>query len=220
MRTILLFALALLAVGCSPRNAIEQGEVEANECPDSPWPAVPSAYTDYEATGAEEGQGIGTWTLPDQFGCATDMRQFLGSVSVLDISSVWCGPCNEAAATSMEVFEAIREEHKASFFLTLLVQDELAGPAGVDDAAEWAEKYDLAYPVVVDDRESVRQDYGVIAFPVFLFIAPTGEVYERFEGKPEDSEILELLEFGLEEWAGDLRPEDEIPDPSLAELSE
>ena len=44
-----------------------------------------------------------------------------------------------------------------------------------------------------------------MAFPVFLFVAPTGEIFRRFEGAPEDSEILELVEEGLSGWSGDLR---------------
>jgi hypothetical protein len=203
----------LLASGCSPRNAIVSAVTGGGDCPDSVWPVAPEGAEDYAGAGAAVGEKLGSWSLLDQHGCRTDWRQFLGSVTMLDVSSVWCGPCNEAAATSMEVFEAIRAENKASYLITVLVQDEFAGPASVADAEEWSEGYSLEYPVVVDEGEAVRNAYGVIAFPVFLFIAPTGEVYERIEGKPEDAEILELLRFGLEEWAGDLRPQDEIPDP-------
>ena len=120
---------------------------------------------------------------------------------MLDVSSVWCGPCNEAASTSMEVFEAIREVHPSTWLVTLMVQDLFAAPATVKDTEEWVESYDIEYPVVVDDGEAVRREYGVLAFPVFLFIAPTGEIYERNEGILEDAEILDLMEFGLEEWA-------------------
>ncbi len=204
---------ALLACGCSPRNSLVPVASVGGECPESSWPAPPDSAAGYAGSGASVGEHIGGWTLEDQHGCATDWTQFLGAVTVLDVSSVWCGPCNEAAATSMEVFDAIRAENKASWMITVLVQDEFAAPATVGDAEEWTERYALEYPVVVDQGESVRGAYGVIAFPVFLFIAPTGEVYERYEGKVEDAEILELLRFGLEEWAGDLRPQDEIPDP-------
>lgn len=216
----LCFALllcALLASGCSPRNALISESPGGGQCPESVWPLPPEGSQDYIGVGASVGEELLTWSLSDQNGCTTDWTQFLGSVVMLDVSSVWCGPCNEAAASSMEVFEAIRDQHKSSFLITVLVQDELAGPATVGDAEEWSEKYGLEYPVVVDEGESVRAAYGVIAFPVFLFIAPTGEVYERIEGKPEDPEILELMRFGLEEWAGDLRPEDEIPDPPTEE---
>lgn len=214
---IALVLCALTALGCSPRNSIVSEGSAGGACAESAWPASPEGSEDYVGVGASVGDNLSGWALSDQHGCTTDWTQFLGSVVMLDVSSVWCGPCNEAASTSMEVFEAIRDEHKSSFLITVLVQDEFAGPAAVEDAHEWDERYGLEYPVVVDEGEAVRNDYGVIAFPVFLFIAPTGEVYERIEGKPEDPEILELMRFGLEEWAGDLRPEDEIPDPPTEE---
>ncbi len=218
-----LFFVALavaLAVGCSPRNAIERVAAGGGDCAESAWPETPESFSDYSGSGAAIDDFIGDWSLLDQHGCRTDSSQFLGAVTMLDVSSVWCGPCNEAASTSMEVFEAIRASHRASWLITVLVQDEFAGPANVSDAEEWAEAYDIEYPVVIDESESTRSDYGVIAFPVFLFIAPNGQVFERIEGKPEDSEILELMEYGLEEWASDLRPEDEIPDPAAEETLE
>lgn len=211
---LLFIATALgLVVGCSPRNAIERVDTSGGECAESAWPETPESFSDYSGAGAAIGDFIGDWSLLDQHGCRTDSSRFLGAVTMLDVSSVWCGPCNEAAASSMEVFEAVRASHRASWLITVLVQDEYAGPASVSDAEEWTENYSIEYPVVIDEAESTRSDYGVIAFPVFLFIAPNGEVFERIEGKPEDSEILELMEYGLEEWASDLRPEDEIPDP-------
>ncbi len=211
-------SLALGSIlGCSPRNALPVADNSGGDCAESVWPEPPERFVDYEGDGAAVGDRVGEWSLLDQYGCRTDSNQFLGAVTMLDVSSVWCGPCNEAASTSMEVFEAIRARSRASWLITVLVQDEFAGPAGVEDAEEWVEDYDIEYPVVVDDAESLRVDYGVIAFPVFLFINPNGEVYERIEGKPEDAEILELLEFGLEEWASDLRPEDEIPEPDHEE---
>jgi len=213
-QAVLSLALAVaLGSGCSPRNAIPPVETGGGDCPDSAWPATPAAFADYSGEGASLGNFLGDWSLLDQHGCRTDSTQFLGAVTVLDISSVWCGPCNEAASTSMEVFEAIRQQSKATWLVTMLVQDAFAGPARPSDAQAWATDYSLEYPVVIDEAEASRLEYGVLAFPVFLFIAPTGEVYERIEGKPEDSEILDLMEFGLEEWASDLRPEDEIPEP-------
>lgn len=218
LTTVAVLTLALGSLlGCSPRNALPVVDNSGGDCDESAWPAPPEQFVDYDGDGAAVGDRVGEWSLLDQHGCRTDSNQFLGAVTMLDVSSVWCGPCNEAASTSMEVFEAIRARSRASWLITVLVQDEFAGPAGVGDAEEWVEDYDIEYPVVVDDAESLRVDYGVIAFPVFLFINPNGEVYERIEGKPEDAEILELMEFGLEEWAGDLRPEDEIPEPDHEE---
>ncbi|MCO4771351.1 MAG: TlpA family protein disulfide reductase [Deltaproteobacteria bacterium] len=219
-RFLLSTLVLVAAAGCSPRNGIERPTVGEGDCEESQWPATPNAFDEYVGAGAAVGEKLGEWSLLDQHGCRTDSSQFLGAVTMIDISSVWCGPCNEAAATSMEVFEAIRARNRASWLLTVLVQDEFAGPAGVSDAEEWSEDYGITYPVVVDEAESVRADYGVISFPVFLFVAPDGEVYERIEGKPEDAEILDLMEFGLEEWASELRPEDEIPEPDLAEPEE
>lgn len=220
LRSLLSLALVLTgasSLGCSPRNGLAVPVTGEGDCPESAWPATGEAFVSYKGEGGAVGDLLGDWSLLDQHGCRTDSRQLLGTVTMLDVSSVWCGPCNEAASTSMEVFEAARALHKSTYLATILVQDEFAGPADVGDAEEWVESYGIEYPVVIDEGEAVRRDYGVIAFPVFLFIAPTGEVYDRTEGILEDAEILALIEFGLDQWADDLRPEDEIPSPPQAE---
>jgi peroxiredoxin len=200
----------VLAAACSPRNPPPppQPVGDTSDCEANAWPTVLPAYTGYEGTAAYPGDLLTDFALPDQDGQTTCYRQFLGAVSVVDISSEWCGPCNEAAATSMDLLAELRELHGSTWLVTMMVQDERGAPAQVRDAREWADRYGIDYPVVVDDRERFRNAWGVLAFPVFLFVGPDGTVYERFEGAPEDAQIVELVRDGIEEYGDLLRPPD------------
>ncbi len=54
----------------------------------------------YEGNGVSEGDFLPNFQLKDQHGQDTCLNQFLGSVLIVDASTRWCGPCNEAAAES------------------------------------------------------------------------------------------------------------------------
>ena len=66
--------------------------------------------------------------------------------------------------------------------------------------------YDIEYPVLLDDDEQTRAIWEVNSFPLFLFIAPTGEIIQRIEQRPAESEILAFVQQAVEEWSSDLRP--------------
>ncbi len=206
--------IGLLVVGCSPRNGFpdpvqDDDDSAATTCDatDNSWPEVLSEYLDYEGDGAGTGQHLPNFVLTDQHGDSMCFSQLLGHVLIVDASTVWCGPCNEAAAESAVLWEEMKELGP-SYILTLLVQNAFSQPATVTDAEAWVAQYDIEYPVVVDEGEVTAQSWGVTSYPLFLFLAPDGEVIERRESKPSEAEVLDFVEWAVEEFAADLRPEE------------
>ena len=125
---ILAFGSALLLVACSPRNGLNLPD-DDDSAPSGPcdtavnsWPEILPQYLDYEGDGSQEGDHLYNFQLQDQFGQTICLSHLLGSVLVLDASTVWCGPCNEAAAESAELWAAMKEIGP-SWITTLLVQD-------------------------------------------------------------------------------------------------
>lgn len=209
-----LLITALLA-GCSPRNPlhIAHGDDDDDSAPTDPtcaaaensWPAVLPQYSTYEGNGVSQGEFLPNFQLKDQHGQDTCLNQFLGSVLIVDASTRWCGPCNEAAAESAVLWEEMKHIGP-SWIMTLMVQDHSGLPATSRDVEEWAEMYDIEYPVLLDDDEQTRAIWEVNSFPLFLFIAPTGEIIQRIEQRPAESEILAFVQQAVEEWSSELRP--------------
>lgn len=211
VRRLLLLGLVLTtAAGCSPRNPLQDGGEEEPRSPidENGWPSVLPEYDDYEGTGAQVGDKLWDFTEVDQCGAEARFAQLLGHVIVLDVSSVWCGPCNEAAAESAHTWE-LMQEIGPSYFVTLLAQNQVGGQAAVSDARMWADSYDIEYPVFIDGDEANRTRWGIQNFPVFFFIAPDGTIFDRLEIKPDEGEILDAVTHAVEEWSDLLRPYDE-----------
>jgi peroxiredoxin len=211
----LLLAAALLLVGCSPRNGFAPpvgddddvdigGTCEADTSANA-WPELLPEYESYEGEGANTGQLLPNFQLTDQNGQEMCFSQLLGHVLIVDASTIWCGPCNEAAAESAALWEEM-EQIGPTFITTLIVQNAFAQPAALSDIEWWVDQYDIEYPVVLDESEQTAALWGVTDYPLFLFVAPTGEIHERQESKPSETDVLDFVEFAVEEWADDLRP--------------
>jgi len=201
MRSLLLLALACVLSACSPRQGplpAEAAEPEEFDCSERLWP---ESVGDYDGTGPFVGDLVPNWTLPDQFGCPASFDQFLGNVTLIDISASWCGPCNEIAATSMEVLDAVRATSPRTWSITVLTHGHFNDLATVADAQWWVEEYDLEYPVFADIEGTIPSAFGFSdTYPILLFVGPDGRIYDRSTGRLEDAEIVQRINDGLEEY--------------------
>ncbi len=214
-RSILLMLLCVpLLAACSPRNGLISPDSVSDDDDTPPpegctfeneWPEQLEQYAGYEGTGADVGDFIPDFALTDQNDDTFCMSQLFGSVMVLDFSTRWCGPCNEAAEEAPHLLEEARDIGPV-WFANVMTQNLSGGPAAQSDVVWWADTYGLEFPVGLDASSTVAADYGVTSYPLFLFVAPTGEVVERHENKPTDAQVLDFIEAAVEDFADSLRP--------------
>lgn len=151
------------------------------------------AVAEAELAGMPTGWGtIGTliknqpWT--DQFGQYVQLHQFYGYVTVLSLGAVWCGPCNQAAATSQALFD----EHRAAgvVFLEALSDGNVQGVAATQQDIEgWATTYGLQFPVM-------RADFSLInatSIPTFYIMDRQMIVRDVIQGFPGDPALSSAI---------------------------
>lgn len=213
-RSALLLLLLPLVVACSPRNGLipPGGVGDDDDTPppegctfDNEWPDQLEDYAGYEGNGADVGDFIPDFALVDQNEQTFCMSQLFGAAIVLDFSTRWCGPCNEAAEEAPALLEEARDIGPV-WFANVMTQNLSGGPATHADVVWWADTYGLEFPVGLDASSDVAAEYGVTSYPLFLFIAPTGEVVERHENKPTEAAVLAFIEAAVEDFSDSLRP--------------
>ena len=157
--------------GYSDGDEVAEGSDPADEDDmifEGGFPYNPSAVDDCDDNDfsgrAEVGDLLPCGTFINQWDEDYNLWHMQGSAEymVIDVSAVWCGPCNAMAAwlagdaptlfgTELDsVREAIWEGEAR--WITGLYQDGSGDPTSVDDAEEWEEDYPAeGVPVLVDD---------------------------------------------------------------------
>jgi hypothetical protein len=95
------------------------------------------------------------------------------TVLLVDIASVWCGPCNAEAATVLPPKHAEYLPCGGEFLLQL-ADGPTPGKAAVQtNLTAWTTKYTVNYPGVIDPRYKLDSLYAINAFPENAIIDTT-----------------------------------------------
>ncbi|MCB9743524.1 MAG: TlpA family protein disulfide reductase [Alphaproteobacteria bacterium] len=134
-------------------------EVEAGSDPLNPWSwpgdgLWPDFSAGAEGLAAQAALGIGE-VLPelravDRYGEEFSLYQLHGSVILVDFAAGWCQPCRSVAEGAQEMWLDYRDE---GFVIVHAMQDGQTNEAPTQPFLnQWAEEYDLSFPVIGDER--------------------------------------------------------------------
>jgi thiol-disulfide isomerase/thioredoxin len=110
---------------------------------DGIWPDNSAKATDSDTFAYDE--VFPNFTAADRFENDVSLHQFWGQAILLDFSAGWCGPCRSVAADAQEMWEEQRED---GFVIIHAMTDGDSGGADADFLNEWAEDYELTFPVL------------------------------------------------------------------------
>ena len=194
-----------LANGTDPTNPDSDGDgvldgaevaggsnpLEVYSWPSGVWPNRQAAADadGVVGTGWEKDQIAPNSDLIDQFGETISLYQFYGYVVVISVGAVWCPPCNQAAASSEQLWSEHVED--GVVFIEVLLEDAGQNPAEQIDIDNWTSKYGITFPVA---RMSAPPQTP--ALPTFYFLDREMRVARTIQGFPGDSGIaLEVLKL-------------------------
>ena len=118
--------------------------------------------------------------LLDQNGNNWKLSDHLGDVVLLDLSAMWCAPCQSAAATA----QATQDDYtsKGFHYVTILVVDATNNTVDTSEAAHWANTFGItSAPVLQGSRDllvsgGAAHGYPLSSWPTFVFLDRTHTV--------------------------------------------
>jgi peroxiredoxin len=118
------------------------------------------------------------FSLPTLSQQSVNLREFRGSLVLLNFWATWCPPC----VAEMPEFEKLYQELKPGRFVVLAVSIDTQGQKVV---APFWEKAGLTFPALLDPSGEVATRYGVRSLPTSFLINPDGEIIARILGPRE-----------------------------------
>lgn len=191
------FVITLFFIGCIPNLDTGNSGDTPWSCPTNQWDAA-TPPADLKGTGFFEGQVLRDAQLTDQHSDTTCLWQFYGDVLVVDVSTVWCPPCQELAADVEETAEHYAEDNVS--YITILTEDNDRNEPVVQDLNDWGDYFGISQPILMDPQAYYSfnaLDNG--SYPAIMIVDRTMKIRTRITSQPSDAKIRAAIDEILAE---------------------
>lgn len=131
------------------------------------------------AIGGEVGDCAPDFVLRDAEGVRHRLSDLRVRVVALDLSTMWCTFCKQAAPTGESLHKAYGDDLAS---VTVLWEDVDGNDPDADDLATWSETFGLTHLVLADEGAATRDAWGGPGRPVLLVVDRRGRVTFRANG--------------------------------------
>lgn len=184
--TILFFFLGLTVSGCCPAKLDTPAEDSA-----PPTPIVSAGFQYDSACGWDVGDKACDFMLLDQNDEPWQLSEGIGDLLLLDLSAMWCAPCQSAAATAQTTQDGYAGD--GFQYVSILIADLQDSTVELADTQDWASAYGInSAPVLQGSRtmlQSPAEPFGfpVQSWPTFIWVDRDGTVLFGLRGFNEES---------------------------------
>jgi thiol-disulfide isomerase/thioredoxin len=154
MRPTVAIMMSLAGMACTPNLTSPAGaDYGADswldwEPPENSWPTVDTLPSDITSQGWAEGQIPPDVRMIDQNGDEVSLWQFHGLVIAVDISTMWCSPCQKIADEVKDVQADYEDD--GFIYLSVLPQNSGGATPNVEDLNTWSDMHDISTPILAD----------------------------------------------------------------------
>lgn len=133
------------------------------------------------AENAEVGIQIGNkapdFTLYDLDGNPVKLSDFDGKKRMVNFWATWCPPCRVEMPHMQRIWEDYQDDD-----IVILAVNLTHTEKSNEVIQQFAQQYDLTFPIVLDEKGDITVEYQVFAYPTSYMIDSSGIIRQRFQG--------------------------------------
>ncbi len=128
------------------------------------------------------------FSLPSLKGQELTLNDFQGKYLLVNFWATWCGPCK----VEMPSLESLYRKFKKRNFAVIAVSNDIFGAQVVEP---YIQAQDFTFPVGLDPKLKVSNQFGVISLPTTFLINPQGKIIGVLNGAENWVDPKTLLYF-------------------------
>ncbi len=166
---ILSISLLSIAGGCAPHLTTTGETGEPFE-----WVAPENSWSTGDVPAELRGQGFTDGDVPDdlrgfdQFSEEVSLWQFYGNIIVVDISTMWCAPCQELAEDVEETWLEYKDQGVT--YITVMPENFEYETPTTENLVAWADAFGITAPIIADSERWSDNLVTGNAYPRVLLI--------------------------------------------------
>jgi hypothetical protein len=190
----------VLLVACAPRLYSEDSTLDTPDvggawvAPSNDWPMAPPP-DGLVGVGFADDQVVPDVRGLDQHGNEVSLWQFYGLYVLIDISTMWCSPCQELGMHTEATYQEFKD--RDFVYLTILHEDVENGEVSEEELNEWAglpaldregEFKTITAPIIHDPRGANGSASAIEGnqYPAAILVGPDLRVIDRVEPVTSD----------------------------------
>lgn len=118
-------------------------------------------------------------------GAPDSLENYRGKVVLVNLWATWCPPCR----AEIPALETLYREYRSKGFVVVGIdQGESAKVAG-----DFARKYGVTYPVLLDDGQQYGRAYSALGLPTSILVDRSGKIVKGIDGEMTLAQMREVV---------------------------
>lgn len=143
-----------------------------------------------DGEGVQKGDMAPGFTLQTLDGQTVSLADYRGKKVIVNFWATWCTPCRTEMPHMQKYYEKYAEDDNVEILALNLTYDD----KGPDNVQKFVNSYDLTFPILLMEDDSLIKKYEILTIPSSLFIDTEGRVQTHFTGMLDQQKMIHFIE--------------------------